>query len=129
MNTNMTDAPNPQVSSWPDRTNLVLGALLCVSPWLAWSGSTAITWNAVILGAAIVMAAIAAIAKPGVGPEWTNLGLGAWLLIAPWVLGFADQAVAGWTSLLIGMLVVYFAGMQIALLRRPAASRRPFRAR
>lgn len=122
----MTDAPNPRISSWPDRANLLLGALLCASPWLAWSGSTAITWNAAITGAAIAIAAIASIAKPGVGPEWTNLGFGAWLLIAPWVLGFADQAVAGWTSLLVGMLVVYFAGMQIALLKRPATSRRSF---
>ena len=129
MNTNMTDTSNPQISSWPDRTNMVLGALLCVSPWLAWGGSTAITWNAVILGAAIAIAAIAAIAKPGAGPEWTNVGLGAWLLIAPWVLGFSDDAVAGWTSLLVGILVAYFAGMQLTLLKRPPAARRSFRAR
>jgi hypothetical protein len=128
VNTNTTNTPNPPISSWPDRTNLVLGALLCVSPWLAWSGSTTITWNAVILGAAIAVAAIAAIAKPAVGPEWTNAGLGAWLLIAPWVLGFSGDAVAGWTSLIVGILVVYFAGMQITLLKRPAISRRPFRA-
>lgn len=129
MNTNMTDVSNPQISSWPDRVNLLLGALLCVSPWLAWSGSTAITWNAVILGAALAIDAIVAIAKPGVGPEWTNAGLGAWLLIAPWVLGFADQVVAGWTCLLVGVLVLYFAGMQIALLKRPATARRSFWAR
>jgi hypothetical protein len=128
VNTNMTETPSPQISSWPDRTNLVLGALLCVSPWLAWGGSTAITWNAVIVGAAIAIAAIAAIAKPAPGPEWTNVGLGAWLLIAPWILGFSNDAVAGWTSLLVGTLVAYFAGMQVTLMKRPAASRRPFRA-
>ena len=129
MNTNTTDTSNPQISSWPDRTNLVLGALLCVSPWLAWGGSTAITWNAVILGAAIAIAAIVAIAKPAVAPEWTNVGLGAWLLIAPWVLGFSDNAGAGWMSVLVGILVAYFAGMQLTLMKRPAASRRSFRAR
>jgi hypothetical protein len=123
----MTHTANPPISSWPDRTNLVLGALLCASPWLASGGSTAITWNAVIFGAAIAIAAIVAIARPTVAPEWTSVGLGAWLLIAPWVLGFSDDAVAGWTSLLIGILVAYFAGMQIALMKRPAASRRSFR--
>ena len=128
MNPNMADTSNPSISSWPDRTNLVLGALLCLSPWLSWDGSTAITWNAVIFGAAIAIAAIAAIARPAVGPEWTNVGLGAWLLIAPWVLGFSDHAVAAWTSLLVGILVAYFAGMQITLMKRPAASRRSFRA-
>lgn len=128
MNANTTDTSNPKISSWPDRTNLVLGALLCVSPWLAWGGSTAITWNAVIFGAAIAIAAIAAIAKPAAGPEWTNVGLGAWLLIAPWVLGFSDHAVALWMSVLVGILAIYFAGMQITLLKRPAASRRSFRA-
>ena len=129
MNTNMTNTSNPPISTWPDRTNLVLGALLCVSPWLAGGGSTAITWNAVIFGAAIAIAAIVAIAKPAVAPEWTNVALGAWLVIAPWVLGFSDQAAAGWTSLLVGILVAYFAGMQIALMKHPAASRRSFRAR
>lgn len=118
----MTDTSNPQIRSWPDRTNLVLGALLCVSPWLALGGSTAITWNAVIFGAAIAIAAIVAIAKPAVGPEWTNVTLGAWLLIAPWVLGFSDHAVAVWMSVLVGILVAYFAGMQIMLLKRTAAS-------
>jgi hypothetical protein len=107
--------------------NLVLGALLCVSPSFAWSDSTAIAWNAVIFGAAIAVAAIVAIARPTVGPEWSNVGLGAWLLIAPWVLGFSDHAGAGWTSVLVGIFVVYFAGMQITLMKRPAASRRPFR--
>ncbi|HKZ09970.1 MAG TPA: SPW repeat protein [Rhodanobacteraceae bacterium] len=126
VNTNMTDTCNPPISTWPDRTNLVLGALLCVSPWLAGGGSIAITWNAVAFGAAIAITAIAAIARPAVGPEWTNVGLGAWLVIAPWVFGFSDQAVAGWTSLLVGILVAYFAGIQITLMKRSAASRRSF---
>ena len=128
MNANMTHTPNAQVSSWPDRMNLLLGVSLWLSSWLALDGGAASTWNAMIFGAAIVIVAIAAIVKPAVGPEWTNVGLGAWLLIAPWALGFSDQVVAGWTSLLVGIFVAYFAGMQITLMKRPAAARRPFRA-
>lgn len=128
LNTNMARKSNP-IKSWPDRTNLVLGVLLCLSPWLAPSDHAAIAWNAVIFGAAIAVAAGFAIAKPSVVPEWTNVALGMWLLIAPWALGFAADTGAVWASVLVGLFVVYFAGTQIVLLKRPPATRRAFRVR
>jgi len=127
VNVNMTHAPDPQVSSWPDRVNLLLGGLLWLSSWLALDGGAASTWNAMILGAAIVIVAIAAIAKPAVGLEWINVGFGVWLAIAPWALDFSADTGAVWGSVLVGLFVTCFAAMQIVLLKRPAVTRRSLR--
>jgi len=125
MDTNTSEA-KPRISSWPDRVNLLLGLFLCVTPWLALDSGSASTWNAVFFGAAIAVAAIFAIAKPAVGPEWSNVVFGLWLLVAPWVLGFSSSNSSVCASVLVGIFVTYFACMHIILLNRPAASRRPF---
>lgn len=129
MNTNTTRKPYSKTKSWPDRANVVLGAFLCLSPWFAPGNDAAGLWNAAIFGAAIAIAAARAIVKPATGPEWTNVGLGLWLLIAPWALGFSADTGAVLASVLVGVFVVYFAGMQIVLLKRPEATRRAFRVR
>jgi hypothetical protein len=126
--TNVTRGSHYAIKSWPDRVNLLLGLFLCVSPWLAMDSGTASTWNAVFFGSAIIVAALFAIAKPGVRPEWSNVVFGLWLLVAPWALGFSSVDSSMYASVLVGIFVTYFACMQIILLKRPAATRRPFRA-
>ncbi len=73
-------------------------------------------WNAVACGALIATAAGVALSKPSAGAEWTNVGLGLWLMIAPWVLGFSVNPGAALTSLLVGFGVTCFAGFQVSLL-------------
>lgn len=126
---NQTRDSQPRINSWPDRVNLLLGLFLCVTPWLALDSGTTSTWNALFFGAAIVVAATFAIAQPGTGPEWSNVVFGLWLLVAPWVLGFYDANSSACASVLVGLFVTYFACMQVILLKRPAATRRPFRVR
>ena len=41
--------------------------------------------------------------------DWTNLVLGAWLFVSPWLLGFAGSAAAAWNAWLLGVVVVVFA--------------------
>ena len=42
--------------AWEEWTNLILGAWLLISPWfLGFSASTALVWNAVIIGALVVL--------------------------------------------------------------------------
>jgi len=41
--------------------------------------------------------------------EWVNAILGAWLFIAPWVLGFTGTSAAAWSAWIVGALVVIFA--------------------
>ena len=74
--------------------------------------------NAVVCGAIIATAAGVAISKPVALAQWTNFGLGVWLLIAPWVLRFSVNVGATWTSVLVGLCVASLAGFQLSLLNR-----------
>ena len=38
--------------------------------------------------------------------KWTQLALGAWLIISPWLLGFYDVSLAKWSSVLVGAALV-----------------------
>lgn len=42
--------------------------------------------------------------------SWIAFGLGIWLIVAPWLLGFGGISLAKWSSVLAGLvLVVTFA--------------------
>ena len=106
--------------SWIDWTNLVLGAVLLVSPWLGLGGGGSVAANAVVCGFVVACAAGAALAKPSLGAERTNAWVGVWLMVAPWVLAFSGNAGATWTSITIGLAITCFAGIQITRLKRSA---------
>jgi hypothetical protein len=96
-------------SRWQDMINLIIGAWLFFSPWLlqyATGGTPA--WDAYILGAAIVVFAAWALFAPQAWEEWTNLVLGLWLIVSPWVLGFSSQYAATWNMVIVGLVVVIF---------------------
>jgi hypothetical protein len=38
--------------------------------------------------------------------RWINIVIGAWLIIAPWVLGFSDSVLMKWSSVLCGIILV-----------------------
>jgi len=38
--------------------------------------------------------------------SWVNVVLGVWLIIAPWVVGYAFNATALWNSVIMGILVL-----------------------
>ncbi len=38
--------------------------------------------------------------------EWTILGIGAWILISPWVLGFSTIGFMKWSNVLCGLVLV-----------------------
>src|SRR5256885_10213245 len=71
-----------------DVANLVLGAVLFVSPWMFGFDAGKISQNANITGLVIAILAIAALAAFAVWEEWLNLIVGLWALGSPWVLGF-----------------------------------------
>jgi hypothetical protein len=93
-------------SRWQDLINLIIGAWLFFSPWLL-QYATGVTpaWDAYILGAAIVVFAVWALFMPQAWEEWTNLVLGLWLIISPWVLGFSSQPAATWNMVIVGVVV------------------------
>jgi SPW repeat len=38
--------------------------------------------------------------------DWTNLLLGLWVLISPWVLGYASSMAALWSAVVLGIAVM-----------------------
>ena len=96
--------------------NAVLGAFLFVAPWLFAFESGAASWNAWIVGIAVVVFALAAVADLQEWEEWVNLALGLWLAVSPWVLGFAGLAAAMWTHVGAGLAVAILAAVELWLL-------------
>ncbi|MGD8429947.1 MAG: SPW repeat protein [Ectothiorhodospiraceae bacterium] len=92
---------------WHDWVMLLFGLWLIASPFVL--GSTAVggaaVWNPVIVGIAVGVFAIAVLSQPHQWEEWINLVLGAWLILAPFVLGFSGIAAATWNHVILGLLV------------------------
>ena len=80
-----------QLKHWQDAVNAILGVWLILSPWaMGFQGETMAVSNAVIVGLALIAAALGAIFVPRAWEEWTEGALGVWLVVSPWVLGFAS---------------------------------------
>jgi hypothetical protein len=98
---------------WEDVVNACLGAVLFLMPWLFDLGSTAGAWNAGIVGAVIFVLSFAAIVRFARWEEWINLILGLWVVVSPWVLGFAAMATAMWGHVGIGAAIVLLAALEL----------------
>lgn len=82
-----------RMKHWQDAVNAVLGVWLVASPWaLGFMDQTMPMANAVIVGLALLAAALGAIFVPRAWEEWTEAVLGLWMVVSPWVLGFGDMA-------------------------------------
>lgn len=96
---------------WQNWANVILGIILFISPWytLTWEYGNS-SWNAWIIGAAIVIVALVALSE-AVRPvaSWLNVILAIWLFISPWVLDFAYRSGMAWTAWIIGVLVFILA--------------------
>jgi uncharacterized membrane protein HdeD (DUF308 family) len=97
-----------------DWANLVLGALLFISPWvLGYSADAYAGWTAWIGGILIAALAVAALAAFAQWEEWVNLALGVLVLVSPWVLGFAANLAALWAHVVLGLLVAVLAAWEL----------------
>ena len=95
-----------------DVANLILGAILLVSPWIFGFSDGASTKNAFVSGAVIVVISIAALAAFAVWEEWLNLIVGLWVLASPWVLGFPGST-AMQVHVVVGVIVAGLAALEI----------------
>jgi hypothetical protein len=101
---------------WQDWATFLLGVWLAVSPWLlGFSGHETAMWNAVILGVALVVFSLLELGVPQKWEEWVNLLAGAWLVIAPFVLGFTSQFAASVSTMLVGAATVLLSAWALAL--------------
>jgi hypothetical protein len=93
---------------WQDWANLAVGLWLFVAPWvLGYAGLRSAAWNSWTLGVVVVAVSVSALILFAAWQEWVNVILGVWLLISPWVMGFAgaENASALWNHVGVGLAV------------------------
>lgn len=100
-----------------DVANLVLGAILFISPWLFGFEGGVASQNAIICGIVIALLSIAALSAFAVWEEWLNLIVGLWVIVSPWILGFTATT-AQTVHLIIGLIVAALAAVELWLMHQ-----------
>ena len=92
---------------WRDWATLLIGGYLLFSPWIfGASGDEASSANAWVIGACAAAAALWALLEAGPRAiELARVGIGVWLLVSPFALGFAGSVMA-WNAWIAGVLMV-----------------------
>lgn len=99
-----------QIKHWQDPLSIALGVWLLASPWiLGFATNTTATANFALVGLALLAAAVGATFVPRAWEEWTEVALGAWLVISPWVLGFFALQNAMMNAVVTGIAVLALA--------------------
>jgi SPW repeat len=97
-----------------DLYNLVLAAVLFAAPWFFAHASRTAGMDLRLSSAAIIILSLAAIVAFSTWEEWINLVLGLWLVVSPWLLGFAHTRAMHF-SIVIGAAIAFFAALELWL--------------
>lgn len=97
-----------------DLYNLVLAIFLLIPPWLFARANQTAAIDLRLSGAAIAILSLAAIVAFSKWKEWVNLLLGFWLIVSPWLLGFAHTR-AMHISIAAGAVVMYLSLIELWL--------------
>jgi len=86
---------------------IVLGVVLMGAPWiLGFAGMGTAANNAWASGLILVALAVASVIAYSVWEEWAMAALGLWLIVSPWLLGFAEVQEVLWTHVIIGLAAI-----------------------
>ena len=90
---------------------VVLGAWEVIAPFiLGASHNAGALWDAILLGIAlIILAGWAALSNQFATVKtlsWIDVVLGAWLIVAPFIVGYASVAAATWNDIIVGVLAL-----------------------
>ena len=97
-----------------DLYNLVLAMFLLISPWLFVRVNETAAIDLRVSGAAIAILSLAAMVAFSSLEEWANLLLGFWLIVSPWVLGFAHTRAMHF-SIAVGAAVTFLTALELWL--------------
>ena len=101
-----------------DVYNLALAIVLFAAPWFLSLTKTTAELDLWISSAAIGLISIGALAAFTQWEEWANLLLGTWLIVSPWLLGFAHSSAMHF-SIAVGVVVAFLAGLELWLVNDP----------
>ena len=97
-----------------DVYNLLLAMFLLISPWLFARANETAAVDLRASGAVIAILSLAAIVAFASWEEWINLSLGLWLIVSPWLLGFAHTRAMHF-SIGVGVAVTFLAALELWL--------------
>jgi SPW repeat len=106
-----------------DVYNLLLAVFLFVTPWLFAYANEDARIDLWASGALIALSSLAALFVFSYWEEWFNILIGLWLIVSPWILGFAHMRAMHY-SIAIGAVVVFLATLEIWLVHDAAKERR-----
>jgi len=94
-------------ASW---INVVLGIWLLLAPWQLHFTSGAMVGNSAGLGLLVLLVSGLSllVSDTNHGFAWINIGLGGWVIVSPWVLGYGATT-SLWNAAIVGGLIVVFA--------------------
>lgn len=99
---------------WQDWVDLLLGLAVLASPWLLdFSASAAPTWNAVIVGSAVILLSAVAITHLEPWEEWLQIALGLWLIVSSWMLDYGDAHKALACHVGLGLMITLLAASEL----------------
>ncbi len=107
---------------WPSGINVLAGIWLILAPMvLGYSSLESAAWNDRVVGVAVFVLAVARVAAPARFEviSWINFVLGAWLIVAPFLMGYsvagalgsatADPTAAVANDIIVGIVIVVMA--------------------
>ena len=97
-----------------DLYNLLLAIFLFVSPWLLARASGTAVVDLRVSGAIIAILSLVAMFAYADWEEWVKLLLGIWLIVSPWLLGFAHTSAMHY-SIGVGLAVAFFSALELFL--------------
>jgi hypothetical protein len=101
---------------WQEWASFALGLWLAMSPWICgYAEEHAATGNAAFMGIALALGCHFQVSLDARAAEWLNVAGGAWLVAAPFSLGFATAAVPTANCVAVGTLVVVLAVSALSL--------------
>jgi hypothetical protein len=95
---------------WEDWMGVALGAWMLVSPWvIGYSAIEAATMNALVMGTILVLEEMLELGIHESFEEWIDIVAGAWLVAAPFALGFSSSMGATLNAILVGTCTILLA--------------------
>jgi hypothetical protein len=114
---------------WQIWLTALAGLWAFVSPWVLANAASTVAaplssgaeWDLWIVGAAIVVLAVAAVLAYQPWEEWAAALVGVWLVASPWIFGFSDATAMTWSTVIAGVVIVVAAAW--AVLANPGTGR------
>ncbi|MDI4233060.1 SPW repeat protein [Bradyrhizobium sp. 31Argb] len=97
-----------------DLYNLAAAIFLLAAPWMFVRANPTAAIDLQASGAAIAILSLAAIIAFSVWEEWVNLLVGGWLIVSPWLLGFAHTRAMHF-SIIAGAVVMFMSLLELWL--------------